>query len=101
MSLNLQTTTVTTSPYTVSASDTLVLVKRTSPSSIVLPVLTGNDCVGKSFYIKDALGTSRVSPITITAPGNKTINGVAFAMLNGNYSHVQLAYDGVNWLTIA
>lgn len=101
MSLNLQTAVVTTTPYTINANDTLILVKRTSPTTIILPVLPSGDChIGKSFYIKDSIGTSTKNPITITA-GAKLINGVSFAMLNGNYSHVQLAYDGINWVTIA
>jgi hypothetical protein len=79
---------------------TVFLVNRSAPSSIILPSLS-NDDDGKSFYIKDASGTSTSNPITITAPGSKKINGVAFAMLNGAYSHIQVIYDGTNWLTIA
>lgn len=101
MSLNLQTTVVTTSPYTINSSDTLILVNRTSPSSIVLPSLSGSGSIGKSFYIKDFSGTSTINPITITAPSGKLINGVSFAMLNGAYSHIQVAFDGNNWVTVA
>jgi hypothetical protein len=100
MSLSLDTVIVTTSPYTMNKDDTLFLVNRNSPSSIILPNLNSGE-KGKSFYIKDASGTSTTNPITITAPSSKTINGVSFAMLNGSYSHIQLAYDGTNWLTIA
>jgi hypothetical protein len=100
MSLNLQTVIVTTSPYTINKDDTLILVNRTSASSVILPTFTGSGYAGRSFYIKDFSGTSTVNPITITASG-KTINGVSFALLNGNYSHIQLAYDGTNWVTIA
>ena len=100
MSLSLDTVVVTTSPYTMNKDDTLFLVNRTSPSALILPALSSGE-KGKSFYIKDASGTSTTNPITITAPSSKTINGVSFAMLNGAYSHVQLAYDGTNWLTIA
>jgi hypothetical protein len=101
MSLNLQTQIVTTSPYTINKDDTLILVNRNSPSSVILPSLSGDSNAGKSFYIKDFSGTSTTNPITITAPSNKTINGVSFAMLNGAYSHIQLAYDGTNWVTVA
>lgn len=102
MSLNLQTQVVTTSPYTINKDDTLILVNRTSASSIILPTMGNSDGEkGKSFYIKDASGTSTTNPITITAPSSKTINGVSFAMLNGAYSHIQVAYDGTNWVTIA
>ena len=76
MSLNLQTVIVTTSPYTINKDDTLILVNRTSASSIILPTLTGSSNVGRSFYIKDFSGTSTTNPITITASG-KTINGVS------------------------
>lgn len=100
MALSLNTVVVTTSPYTMDKDDTLFLVNRTSPSSIILPTLSNGE-KGKSFYIKDASGTSTTNPITITAPSSKTINGVSFAMLNGAYSHIQVAYDGTNWVTIA
>ena len=102
MALSLDTVVVTTSPYTMNKDDTLFLVNRTSPSVIILPTMSNSSGEkGKSFYIKDASGTSTTNPITITAPSSKTINGVSFAMLNGAYSHIQLAYDGTNWLTIA
>jgi hypothetical protein len=102
MSLNLQTTIVTTSPYTINSSDTLILVNRNLPSSIILPSLSsGEGNKGKSFYIKDYSGTSSNNPITITAANARLINGISFAMLNGNYSHIQIAYDGTNWMTIA
>ena len=100
MALSLDTVVVTISPYTMDKDDTLFLINRTSPSSIILPTLNSGE-KGKSFYIKDASGTSTTNPITITAPSSKTINGVSFAMLNGAYSHIQVAYDGTNWLTIA
>ena len=100
MSLNLDSVIVTTSPYTMNKNNTLFFINRTSPSSIILPSLSSEDS-GKSFYIKDYSGTSGTNPITITAPSSKKINGVAFAMLNGNYSHLQLAYDGTNWMVIA
>jgi hypothetical protein len=100
MAVSLDTVTVTTSPYTMDKDEDLFLVNRTSPSLLILPTLNSGD-KGKSFYIKDASGTSTTNPITITAPSSKTINGVSFAMLNGAYSHIQVAYDGTNWLTIA
>jgi hypothetical protein len=119
MSANLNTKIVTTTPYSIVNSDDVILVNVTSgPASIVLPangLATGEDCCGdedsdyngkkkpvlkRSYYIKDYSGTSRTNPITITASGGKTINGVPFAMLNGAYSHVQVIYDGTNWMTI-
>lgn len=102
MSINLQTVIVTTTPYSISTNDDVIFVNVTSgPCSIVLPA-SGSECNKKrSFYIKDYSGTSNLNPITITASGGKKINGVPFAMLNGNYSHIQVVYDGTNWMTIA
>jgi hypothetical protein len=102
MSLNLTVKTVTTTPYNIVNSDTVVLVNVTSgPASIVLPATGVDGTERRSFYIKDYSGTSLINPITITSAGNKTINNVPFAMLNGNYSHIQVVYDGTNWVTIA
>ena len=102
MSVNLETRTVTTTPYNVSNNDDVIFVNVTSgPASIVLPSTGIDDGCKRSFYIKDYSGTSVKNPITITSAGGKTINGVAFAMLNGAYSHVQVVYDGTNWMTIA
>jgi hypothetical protein len=118
MSANLNTKIVTTTPYTVLSSDEVIFMNVIGPSSVVLPangLATGEDCCGdedddyngkkkpvlkRSYYIKDYSGTSLTNPITITASGGKTINGVAFAMLNGAYSHIQVIYDGTNWMTI-
>lgn len=100
MALDLNTVIVTTSPYTMNKNNTVFFINRSAPSSVILPSLSNEDC-GKSFYIKDYSGTSSTNPITITAPSSKKINGVAFAMLNGAYSHIQVVYDGTNWMTIA
>ncbi|MFY8212086.1 MAG: hypothetical protein ACOVLB_05410 [Candidatus Nanopelagicus sp.] len=102
MSLNLTVKIVSTTPYNIVNSDDVILVNVTSgPASIVLPATGVDGTERRSFYIKDYSGTSLKNPITITSSGNKTINGVAFAMLNGNYSHIQVVYDGTNWMTIA
>ena len=102
MSVNLSTRIVTTTPYSIVNNDDVILVNVTSgPASIVLPASGSDDSKKRSFYIKDYSGTSLTNPITITAAGGKTINGVSFAMLNGAYSHIQVVYDGTNWMTIA
>jgi hypothetical protein len=101
MSVNLSTRIVNTTPYTVVNNDDVLFVNVTSgPASIILPASGSDDSKKRSFYIKDYSGTSLTNPITITAAGGKTINGVPFAMLNGAYSHIQVIYDGTNWMTI-
>ena len=101
MSVNLSTRIVTTTPYTIVNNDDVIFVNVTSgPANIILPATGSDDSKKRSFYIKDYSGTSLTNPITITAAGGKTINGVQFAMLNGAYSHIQVVYDGTNWMTI-
>lgn len=102
MSLNLTTNIVTTTPYNIVNNDDVIFVNVISgPASIVLPSTGSDGSKKRSFYIKDYSGTSLTNPITITSAGGKTINGVSFAMLNGGYSHIQVIYDGTNWMTIA
>ena len=107
MSINLTTRIVTTTPYIILVADDVIFVNVTSgPASIVLPVISASssdDSGGtkRSFYIKDYSGTSLTNPITITAAGGKLINGVSFAIINGGYAHIQVVYDGTNWMTIA
>ena len=101
MPINYKTTIVTTTPYTVTSSDEVVLVDTTTgPKMIMLPTPSGSSS-GRSVYIKDYSGVSLTNPITIKGQPGKSIDGESFAMLNGGYSHVQIVYDGTNWLTIS
>ena len=103
MSVNLTTRIVTTTPYNIVVADDVIFVNVTSgPASIILPSSGGGgDGQKRSFYIKDYSGTSQTNPITITAAGGKLIDGFSFAILNGGYRHIQVVYDGTNWMTIA
>ena len=90
---------VTVTPYTITTNDEVLLVNVNGKSSIILPALSGEK--NQVYYIKDYSGNAKINPITITAAGSKTIDGVSFAMLNSGYSHIQVIYDGTNWKTIA
>lgn len=99
MALNYQTVIITTTPYTAVPADEVIFVNVVSgPATINLPTPSG---AGRSIYIKDYSGTSLLNPITIKGAPGKLINGVSFAMLNGGYSHIQVVYDGANWMTIS
>lgn len=98
MTINYNLTVVTTTPYTVKTSDEVVFVNVAGPASVVLPTIAGGKNTG--FYIKDSSGNSKTNPITITATGGATINGVSFAILNVDYSHLQVIWDGANWQTL-
>jgi hypothetical protein len=98
MAINYIVTTVTTTPYTVVDTDEVILVNILGQSSIILPTIT----TGKNtaFYVKDISGQALLNAITITAVGGATINGIGFALVNGNYSHVQVVWDGAGWQTL-
>jgi hypothetical protein len=98
MTINYDIKTVTTTPYTLLDTDEVVLVNVVGSASIILPtVIAGKHT---AYYIKDTSGQSLLNPITITAVGGATINGIGFALINGNYSHLQVVWDGANWQTI-
>jgi len=98
MAINYNIKLVTTTPYIVLDTDEVILVNVAGPASIILPtIVTGKNT---AFYVKDSSGNALANPITITAIGGATINGIGFALINGNYSHVQFVWDGSNWLTL-
>ena len=102
MSLNLNTTIVTTTPYNIANNDDVVFINRPlAISSVVLPLTGSDDSKKRSFYIKDYSGSAATFPITITSAGGKTIDGGTFAILNGGYAHIQVIYDGTNWKIIS
>jgi hypothetical protein len=100
MAINYDTKIITTTPYTITTDDEVILSNVATSSSIILPAVSG-DKKGRSYYVKDFSGNSKVNPITITAPGGKTIDGAAFAIINTQFGRLLLLYDGINWKTIA
>jgi hypothetical protein len=98
MAINYNLKVVTTTPYTIQPTDEVVFVNVPTTASVVLPTIAGGK--NTAFYIKDYSGNATVNPIFITATGSETINGVSFAILNVNYSHIQLIWDGSNWQTL-
>lgn len=99
MTINYILNIVTTTPYAVKDTDEVVFVNVAGPASVVLPVVAAGK--NTAFYIKDFSGNAATNPITITATGGATINGVSFAILNVNYSQIQVVWDGSNWQTIS
>jgi hypothetical protein len=100
MAINYNTKIITVTPYTITNDDEVILSNVSTSSSIILPAVSG-DKIGRSYYIKDFSGNSKIRPITITAPGGKTIDGATFAIINTQFGRLLLLYDGTNWKTIA
>lgn len=101
MAINYRVRIVTTTPYTITGDDEVIMVNVAGPASVILPASGGSGESKRTLYIKDYSGLAQTNPITITSAGEKTIDGVSFAILNGGYSHIQVVYDGTNWKTIA
>ena len=99
MSINYNTTLVTTTPYNIISTDEVVLVKVAGAASVILPVIAAGK--NSAFYIKDTNGQALANPITITAIDGKLINGIAFALINGNFSHLQVMWTGFEWETLS
>lgn len=98
MAINYNINIVTTTPYSLLSTDEVVFVNVPSTSSIILPTIAAGK--NTAFFIKDFSGDAVTNPIFISATGGATINGVSFAILTGNYSHIQVIWDGANWQTI-
>lgn len=101
MSVNYTTKIVTNTPYNITTSDEVLFINVNGPASVVLPTNGTDGHKKRSFYIKDYSGLAKTNPITITAASGKTIDGIAFALLNNGYSHIHVIYDGTNWKIIS
>lgn len=99
MTINYNLKVVTTTPYNVQDTDEVVFVNVPATSSVILPIVAAGKNTG--YYIKDYSGNASLNPIIITATGGLTINGVSFAILNVNYSHIQVIWDGTDWHTLS
>lgn len=99
MSITYFTRIVTKSPYTPTINDEILLVNVPGITSIVLPLIAGDE--KRSYIIKDHSGLAKQNPIKITALGNKTIDNWPFAMIASGHGCIKVVYDGTNWKTIA
>lgn len=104
MAINYTTTLVTATPYVVDERrDEVILVNVARPSEIIIPrptsILPADQ--KQSYYIKDYSGNAGTYPITIRAEDGEPIDGTRFALINAGYGHIQLVYDGRDWMIIA
>jgi len=90
-------TIVAASPYTVLASDSILLVD-VSPCTINLLAIAG---ANKELAIKDRTGSaSGGTPLTINAAGGETIDGEATQQIVVGYGSVTLVPNGTEWSII-
>lgn len=93
-------TVVTTTPYTATASDEVLLINMAVASavSIFLP----NSAAYKRYVIKDLKGDAGTNNITITPFAGQTIDGAATLVLNVNNASVVIRYylPSTRWMDI-
>ena len=92
--------TVTTSPYTVLASNDVVVCNRATlgPFTVNLPATPAN---GDQVRVKDGKGDADTQFITITATGGKTIDGAATLILDESFGARTLVFgDTTAWRVV-
>lgn len=95
------TTTVSSSTYTVLATDDTILVDYTTTGTCVITIPTaviGTD--GFKVTIKDSGGSASLRNITINTGGSETIDGYSNATINGDFDSLTLVSDGSNLFII-
>lgn len=83
-------------PYVVLATDVFLGVDVTGgPVTIQLP---NAPAVGRQFYVKDVVGLSATSAITVTTVGGIVlIDAAATYLLNSPYEAISLIFDGTTY----
>lgn len=83
--------------YTMTPTDSLVILTATTNATITLPDATA--CAGKTYAIKTI--TLGGSTITIACHGSQEIDGSATATMDQDYEYLQAMSDGARWLVLA
>lgn len=84
------------SSYAISATTDQVLIVNKASGSATALTLPASPTVGMMYRIKDGKGDAGTNNITIT-PSSGTIDGSANLVINGNYTSVDLVYNGTEW----
>ena len=90
-------TVVSTSPYTVLATDEILLVTLAA-AVINLPAIADHN-TGR-VTVKDATGLASSQNITVNASAGETIDGLATRKLVNNFQSFQLVGSGTNWSVV-
>lgn len=87
-------TLVTTTPYAVLPSDTIILWAVVG-GVLTLPTVAAH--LTDDLLIVDRTRTSSASPITVAAAGGQTVMGAASLTVKGNGAAVRLVGAGTDW----
>jgi hypothetical protein len=95
-SIRFKRTVVSTTPYTILASDNIIGVTGpASARSLTLPSAASTPA-GQMYIISDESGTAAANNITINRAGTDTIEGATTKVIALNYAAVRLYSDGVS-----
>lgn len=86
---------VISTPYSVLAADTYILVNVSTES--VINLTAGSAHIRKILIIKDKSGNAGSYNITINSNGSETIDGNSSLILATNYASVTLLFSGTEW----
>jgi hypothetical protein len=87
-----------TSNYTVTTSDSFVLVNATSGAvTVTLPTSVGSD--GRQYTIKKTDSTT--NPVTVATTSSQTIDGASTYTLTTQFQLLNIISDGANWSVLS
>jgi hypothetical protein len=89
-------TTVAAGTYDILKSDEILNVTYTATGAVTIDFKTAQFIAGRTIVIKDAGGLAGTNNITLTTEAAQTIDGAATAVINSNYSAINVYCDGTN-----
>jgi len=89
-----EVTSINVAAYALLITDTILSVSYAGACTITIP--TAQITNGRRLVIKDAGGLAGTNNITIATEGAETIDGSATAVINSDYSAINIYSDGTN-----
>ncbi|NDE68197.1 hypothetical protein EB052_01170 [bacterium] len=91
-----------TGAYSVTDSDSIVLVKTASGAGFTINLPSAVGITGRAYTIKDSEGNANIENITITAAtGTVAIDGSMSKIISTPMKSVTLVSDGTGWKTVS
>lgn len=88
---------VAAATYDLLITDDILHVTYTATGGVAIDLKTAQVTAGRCLVIKDAGGNAAANNITVTTEGGEKIDGADTAVINSNYSSINLYCDGTNW----
>jgi len=98
-SQKVNTTVVSSFPYTVADSDYVILVEGTGTRGISLPAKANH--VGRVLIIKDASGNAKHNNIQINPSGSENIDGLGDKLINDNKESLTIVCGSDQWYILS